>query len=337
MKITRVDPLDDNAFAAWHAAYAAGGAAGRVNPPIWTLPELKVAFLDQNPDRSLDREAYSAIVDGEVVGALSIELPLHDNRQLAEFELHVPPQHRRKGVGSALFAELRRRVVELGRTSVVCPVIQPIGAEEVPGVAFAAKHGLTWRNTELRRLLELPVDSELLDSLMAEAEPHMAGYTIKAWQGRCPDEYAEQYAHLKSLLMTDAPTGEFTHEDEVWDVARLRAEEAIAEKQKREVLTAVAVAPDGSLAGHTQLAVPGAESGRTYQWDTLVLKSHRGHRLGVALKVTNLRILNADFKDRTTNETWNAEQNGPMNAVNEKLGFRALEQFQTWQIDEVTA
>jgi RimJ/RimL family protein N-acetyltransferase len=117
----------------------------------------------------------------------------------------------------------------------------------------------------------------------------------------------------------------------VWDVARLRAHERQAADQDRTVLTAVAIAPGGRLVGHSQIGVPGHEAGVAYQWDTLVLTGHRGHRLGLALKVANLRTLLDRFPDRHRLTTYNAEQNGPMVAVNDALGFRPVEYLEEWQ------
>ncbi|ADD44737.1 GNAT family N-acetyltransferase [Stackebrandtia nassauensis] len=330
MEIKRVDPFDTEAVAAWHAAWAAGAGAGREDPPIWTVPEITATLRDDNPDRSLIWNAFAAVEDGVVVGAADMQYPTKDNPTLVEMEIDVPPEHRGRGVGSALFEHLAAQAAELGRTNIMTSVNQPIGAPEVPGVAFATRHGFTRRNVELRRVLDLPVPASILDELAAEAEPHLGGYRVETWVGPCPDRYAEQYAHLKSLLMSQAPIGDMDYEPEVWNVERLRADEALTAKQDRTLLTAIAVAPDGSLAGHTQLAVP-THDPRTYQWDTLVLPKHRGHRLGLALKVANLRVLCENFPDRKTNLTWNAEQNGPMNAVNEKLGFRAVERLEEWQ------
>ncbi|CAM3265346.1 Ribosomal protein S18 acetylase RimI [Stackebrandtia soli] len=323
-----VDVLDDDDFAAWHAVFDAGYRVGRVDPPIWTVAELLVSYRD--PDRSWEHELFAAVEDGVVVGAAEVEYPLRDNQNLAEFGIAVPAEHRRRGIGSALYDAVAARITELGRPVIGTAVNQPVNAPEEPGVAFLTKRGLTRRNTEARRVLRLPVEPSLLDRMERRALERSGGYRITTWRDSCPDEYAEQYAQLKALLSVQAPLGELDYELEHWDVERLRAEERVTAEQRRTILTAVAVAPDGTLAGHTQIAIPGLEAHKAYQWDTLVLPDHRGHRLGALLKLINLRRL-AEFRDRDRIETWNALQNDHMNAINDELGFETVEHFEEWQ------
>ncbi len=70
-----------------------------------------------------------------------------------------------------------------------------------------------------------------------------------------------------------------------------------------------------------QLVVPAHDPLKIFQWDTLVRRDHRGHRLGIATKVHNLAVVQALHPDRTTVHTWNAESNHHMIAVNEAMGF----------------
>ena len=72
---------------------------------------------------------------------------------------------------------------------------------------------------------------------------------------------------------------------------------------------------------HALQGVPGYEPGRAYQWGTLVLPTHRGHLLGLATKVENLRRVQAAEPGRSALYTLNSEVNRHMVAVNEALGF----------------
>lgn len=325
MRITQLDVADDTALAAWQAAMAAGLGAGRDDPPILSLDDVRATY--RAPETSYLHEAYAA-VDGEaVVGTGNLSAPLRDNPRYADVEVAVPPEHRRRGVGTALWEALHDRCRDLGRTTVGAEVHQPIGEEPVPGWAFAERCGFVHKMTEVRQRLDLPIAPERLDELEAHAHERIGAYRLRSWQGPCPDEYAEQYARLKGLLATDAPLGDLEYAPEVWDVERLREKERVTAAQGRTVFTTVAVSPAGTLAGHTQIGV----GEKAHQWDTLVDREHRGHRLGLALKVANLRILTAARPDLRTVGTWNAPDNGPMIAVNDALGFRPIERNEEWQ------
>ena len=69
------------------------------------------------------------------------------------------------------------------------------------------------------------------------------------------------------------------------------------------------------------------------QLDTLVLAEHRGHRLGMLLKVANLRALQASGSAPSLVSTFNAEENRHMLNVNEAIGFRPVGHAGCWRKD----
>ncbi|MGH9920859.1 MAG: GNAT family N-acetyltransferase, partial [Nitrososphaerales archaeon] len=96
-------------------------------------------------------------------------------------------------------------------------------------------------------------------------------------------------------------------------------------------IAAAAVAPDGTLVGFSEVGIPRATSLVAYQFDTVVLPDHRGHRLGLLLKVANVRALQARFRFTRRIVTTNATSNQPMIRVNEQLGFRLTGTGTVWQ------
>jgi hypothetical protein len=68
-----------------------------------------------------------------------------------------------------------------------------------------------------------------------------------------------------------------------------------------------------------------------WQWGTLVHREHRGHRLGMAVKVENLRRLQADHPERRRVVTGNDDTNSWMVSINEDLGFRIVELCPAYQ------
>jgi hypothetical protein len=67
-----------------------------------------------------------------------------------------------------------------------------------------------------------------------------------------------------------------------------------------------------------------------FQWDTLVMAEHRGHRLGLLIKAANLRALRRELPDVSWLCTWNAESNEPMLRVNRALGFHPVGRTTEW-------
>jgi hypothetical protein len=68
-----------------------------------------------------------------------------------------------------------------------------------------------------------------------------------------------------------------------------------------------------------------------WQGITLVAPEHRGHRLGTIVKIENLRYALAHESALASIDTWNAEVNQYMIAINEAMGYRAIEVSVDWQ------
>ena len=334
MEIIEVDRFDDGAVAAWHATYAAADSFGREKTAtVWQLAEVLADLRAELAHRWVG--AWVGVVDGEVVATGLMRTPLMDNLSLASLEVHTHPRHRRRGHGSAMLAHLERIAADRGRrilgAEVAYPYDAPADGAGHPDAEFARRRGFDYALGDVQRQLDLPVSGELLDQLEAEAAPHCTAYTLRSFVGRAPDDIVEGYAAMTASLTTEAPTGELEIEADTPDVGAFRAYEGLMEAQGRTRHTTLAFAPDGSVAGYTELVATVHEPGRIYQWGTLVPTAHRGHRLGLALKVANLRFLQEQLPAATGVTTWNAEVNSHMIGVNEQLGFRPVERLGEFQ------
>ena len=87
----------------------------------------------------------------------------------------------------------------------------------------------------------------------------------------------------------------------------------------------VALTPDRQVVAQSTLALSLGDNPNVYQWGTFVHRKHRGHKLGLATKAVNLRAVQAFRDDVTLVTTQNAETNGYMVAINERMGFRPIE------------
>jgi GNAT superfamily N-acetyltransferase len=319
---------DDGLFPGWCAVWAASQLADRPDEAPRSATEHVALGRELVADGGSRTGMHrAAVVDGAVAGALRLILPVRDNVTVAILDLAVHPDHRRHGLGSRLLAEGLALAAASGRSDVIADVDEPV--PDNPGRAFALRHGWTCDLLETRRDLLLPVDEERLAGLEADALAAGAGYDVVTWRDRTPEDLLDDRALLARRMTTDAPNGDLPVEEEDWDGDRMREYEEASIARGRTVLTAGAVR-DGRLVAYTDLQIPLAAPERAQQSGTLVLREHRGHRLGARMKVAVLRELAAGFPAVRRISTYNSEGNRPMVAVNEALGFVPAGQFSAW-------
>ena len=329
IEILRIDATDDRSVDAWWDAYATAERADRgADAVVWSLEESRSEL--QQESAVVDRRAYLLRHADRIVGSASLALPLKDNTQVAHLAISVPPEHRRRGIGSEALAFLEAEVTASGRTIAQGATSwrHPLGSEGAgsPGREFARARGYSLALGDVQSRLDLPVDPALLDRIESDIASAIAPYEIRSWVGRIPDEVAERWTILDAALETEAPTGELAIEPQRPDVDSIRESEELLDRQRRVSFGAIALAADGEAAAYSQLVVS-TDDGNAYQWGTLVRTADRGHRLGIAVKAANLRMLQREAPQTRAVYTYNAESNAHMLAVNTALGFRPSERM----------
>ena len=332
LEIVPLDPFDREAFDAWHHAYLVAESAGGASSP-WQLEEIRA--LMQEPSQRHLKLGWSGVADGRVVTSGFFRAPLQDNPDRAEIAVHTVPDSRGRGYGAAMLAHLEDVAREHGRTILVGESAWsyadgPDGGA-APGPRFAAAHGFDLALGDVKRELRLPVTDGVLDELAAEAAAYHRGFELRSFVGPVPDDLLDGWARLVSSLVTEAPTGDLAVEDEAADPALVREAEQLLERQGRRKYNTVALDPSGDLVAYTDLATTVHEPGKAYQWGTLVRRDARGHRLGLAVKLANLRLLQEERPDVELLTTYNAEVNTHMIGVNERLGFTPVARLGEFQ------
>lgn len=320
--VSRVRPVDvtsDAEYSAWFAAYDAGLAHDFPVVPRKLEHEARVSY---EPSAVYDTALLAAEDDaGEIVGAAVLELPLKDNLATAQIEVVVPPHARRRGVGTAVLEAVEREAARRGRTRLMVDIKGTSDEPESPGTHFAERHGYTRRIVEILRAQWPPFDMARLAALEKEARPHAVDYETMTWRDRVPDEYVAEFARMIARMSTDAPLGELDYNAEVWDADRVRVREERVARMRRGLWIAAAVGPDGTIAGLTELQLPHDDDRAARQEETIVDPRHRGNRLGILMKIANLRQLLHDRPDVQSVWTGNADTNTFMISVNEQLGY----------------
>jgi len=286
VRIDLLDPAQRSRAQAWLDVHTAAerhlyGAAASV----WGLAEI--LEFHRQPDTR--RVSWAAIEDGVIVGAAEIVEGLRDNLDSARIWISVLPARRNRGIGAALVETVESAGRRDGRRIFHTFTGAPPGQED-PSRSFAEKRGYAASQTELRSTLSLPLDADRLTALGETAEPggDPTAYRIESHEGMPPDEWLPGLALLNRRMSTDAPMGGLDLEEEDWDEERVRRRERAALDAGRRVQTSVArETGSGRLVGFTQVASSAETPSLAYQGATLVLRDHRGHRLGMRLKAAN--------------------------------------------------
>jgi len=331
----RIDALNADHFDAWFAVLQRSeqqrdGGAGQG----WHPDEWRARAVDELAPRVFRLYSYGpSLAQPVAVGAL--ELTRDDNLSFIEASLYVDPSKRRHGYGSQLLAKLEESARELRRPTLVIYVIE--GAQEIGSGAnrpFALRHGYRIAEENVRRDLAWPRPDGDLDRLWEEWRPFAREYEIISWTGGTPDELVEARAHLSAIMPAETPHVDLDVEAEHWDAARVRHHEHTTDKMGRDLLVAAARhVPTGELVAFSELTVSRQQPQTAYQWDTLVIGRHRGHRLGGLLKVATMRLLSDGGYATTKITTFNSKLNAPMIAVNEALGARIAGGMVAWRKD----
>lgn len=332
LRIEQLDGRDPVAMRAWHDAFLASQRHGRAFSTPLMLAELRAQFTAQ-----LDAQlhlGFTGRVEAAVATVGMCYLPMHDNLEQAYVEVQTHPDHRGHGLGSAMLDHLEHVARQHGRsvllTEVTYPYDAPADGAGTPYADFVRRRGYTFGLGNVQRVLELPADGCLLRRLVLDAERHHRDYTFRQFVGPVPDDIVDSFAALLGTLLTEAPTGEIERQSEVFDAARVRADEKVLEEAGRRKFTTVALDGSAEVAAYSELVQPAHDPRRVYQWGTLARPRDRGHRLGLATKARNLLWAQPELGDATL-VTFNAEVNRHMTGVNDLLGFRSVERVGEFQ------
>jgi GNAT superfamily N-acetyltransferase len=317
---------DDDTVAEWLVLLAAAAGDLPESPapcPIDMAGSLRFA----PPDTVLDD--WVVRCEGRVVGSLRLALPAGTPMMRLD-QLLVHPALRRQGIGRVLHNQALQRAAAHGREGLTATLVEalPDGPPRDAGpAAFAAAVGAI-RSAEgvgVHQLLDLAVH----DPLGAGAPAVPAGYALVTWGTVTPEEYAVPVSALEQSLgsavaleaeFPDAVEISYARQFEIMRIGRGR----------RAYHTGVVHQADGRLVGYTSISMTTSNPHHALQGMTVVHTAHRGHGLGLVIKLANLRWVRRHEPALRLLETANAEDNAAMIAVNAAMGYRARDRWVMW-------
>ena len=228
-------------------------------------------------------------------------------------EVLVKPGLRRRGLGRQLVAVAARRAYLEGFSTMG---VEVIGG--TPAIPFYESLGFEREYVETRSVLNLSgVDWLALSEMAGGIAP---GYQIEYHPGGPPEELLEAYAQAKL---------EAQDEDDDLDLAprssdpqRLRDSlQTLHRRGLRPYIVLAIHEASGVVAGLTEVVVPVQHPERADQYDTIVVREHRGYGVDRAIKARMLFELRTAEPGLREVQTWNANNNESMLKVNAELGY----------------
>jgi GNAT superfamily N-acetyltransferase len=333
--VERIEPTDDAGLAEGAAVLAAS------DKDLW--PELAgfsprdIAAFARFTGKSTRYVMVGARLerDGPILGVGLLEFPLLDNTHSVEVTVAVHPGHRRRGVGTALVEHMAELARADGRRSLNGIVDIPVArAHDHASLRFAPAVGFVTTLAGNTRRLDLPLDPAAAAELrrVVASARNAADYRMLSFPTPWPEEFAEDEWKLLRVMSTDEPAGDDEHEEEVWDAARMAEYDQLRkERGATKLCTLAQHVPSGRAVAMTEILVTDDEPHQCWQLITVVHPEHRGHRLGLAVKLANLEFLARHSPGISFVVTGNAAVNAPMIAVNDMMGFRILGEGFFWQ------
>lgn len=312
-----------------------------VNTPVELL-----AALQSNRDFRIDR--FHAWEGERLVGVMTLYSNLLDSTDVVEAQPELSSDlglDEQLELSELLMVRAHEEASNAGRSTVI---VSTVGASTGPVTARSGSGGadpahpevapLVTRGYALEQVYRVSIaelaDLPDLDERLWAAEAASPGYETVRWLGDTPPEHRAAMRALHERMSTDAPVGGLAWEPEVWDDERLAEFERTTQAGGRVLLTVAArERATGELGGFSTLILPLTGS-TARQHDTLVAKPHRGHGLGMRMKLDNLVRLREVRPELVRVVTWNAEENRPMLSVNEASGFRPVAYEAQWQWKE---
>ena len=239
------------------------------------------------------------------------------NHHLFEAMAEVGRDHRRQGIGRSWLPLVLELMDRHGCTVLSCD------AEEDSGHAF-----LKWLGAEPKiwgaenRLRLADVDWRMVQRWIDDGPVRSPDTKLEVYDSHPPESMWDEFAPQLAALLNTMPFDDLDHGEVVITSAQLRnwyERMDLLQEVHHVVLTRE---PDGAISGMTDVSWAPHRPTIVVQMFTGVRPEARGRGIGKWIKALMLDRIRRRYPDVEWISTGNANSNGPMLAINHKLGFR---------------
>lgn len=303
------------------------------NDPVLST-NAALSDLRNIPANSVEQHLL-ARVDDDVAGLASIHHSLSGaNAAVATVMIEVRAEYRRRGIARALLQQM----VSLARAN-GCESLVSWGPRTSATQQFWKTFGLPEvQSTSRHRASIAGIDAPLLAQWCQAPTARQRGYTVRHFEGPCPDDLLSQFIATQNG-MQDAPTDGLDMAFDPIDVAQVRAYESRLAERGGTAHVVLAIDPNGEGAGVSEVVAFDHTPHIVFQQTTATLSAHRRCGLGRWLKGEMYQHILDRLPHAAIIETGNADSNTSMLAINRQMGFEPFLSYSIGQgrIEEIQA
>ncbi|WP_417367528.1 GNAT family N-acetyltransferase [Glutamicibacter arilaitensis] len=325
MRIDSLDAFDDALLRAACQLEAAANVKAR---PGWQGIGTEARMLQWRAEDGWLKQLHGAW-DGSVLLGFSASMTYQNEPDTSWIYVWVDPNHQTNSVGTALVAAAEGSSPATATrfvSSAYRRTSAELGAFEQ---RFAAPLGYAVASAET--VLELDL------GIWTPPSPrNAAGYEISTHINGLPEHLRKQAGQIKGLVDAQAPNGDLGWSETAISAQEYAQEIALWNAQGSTAIESVALDNAGDLAAWTCLVVAPAPDSPSNVEGTLVLRQHRGHGLGIAVKTASLEAakhMGTVRRIRTSSD----DQNTWMHSINDALGFVPVEHEALYQKSRSTS
>jgi GNAT superfamily N-acetyltransferase len=299
--------------------------------PFYTMEELFAHYIAMNKLRESVEWCIWQGEDDSMVGHSGLYFSRQDSgSDQAFFAVHVDPNHRRKGIGSAFLRKIVEPATERGTKKLRVHTFDRC----LSGEKFISPTGAAAVQSGHMNILTLKdVDETLINCWLELPAKGFRQITIDNWEGSFPEHRIQEISDFFQVIY-DAGKEKHGHSGYRFTPENVREGEkaTFSTGRKSHVIFAVDTESD-RLLGLTEISWFPSRPSVISQGFTAVLPDVRGIGIGRRLKAEMLQKILRDMPEAEYIKTGNDDNNDSILKINTELGFRHQIATTTWQIE----
>ncbi len=268
-------------------------------------------------------DAYEVVRDGEMVSWFRSAVPKPDapgyesNRHFLWCTFSVLAPYRRRGIARSHLPLVLELMDRHG-----CRTLT-MESEEESGHAFLKWLGAAKKSEGAENRLHIAdVDWAMIHRWIEEGEKKSPRARLEVYDDHIPDSMLEEFAPQFGALLNTMPWDDLEHGEIAVTPEVLRHEYGRMDLAGVKHHTVLTREPDGAISGMTDMSWAPHRPKMLAQLFTGVRTDARGRGIGKWIKAYMLDRMHRMYPDAEWISTGNADSNGPMLAINMRMGFK---------------